>query len=348
MKKTDKIIECVANVSHGTNDNKLKKITDAVRRVQGQKLLDVDSSPSANRTVLTFAGHPEAVSQAAFELIREAASVVDMRTHKGNHPRIGATDVCPLIPIQNCSKKEAIILSTELAQRVGHELNIPVYLYELSAKSGYRSSLPQIRKGGYEGLFKRMLNLNWKPDFGPDGLSEFKEYLLKTGATVIGVRNILVAFNVSLATESVAIARKIAYRLRTIGWPQNLSGEAEKFPSIKYPALRAIGWYSDENYCAQVSFNFLRYKKTSPLEIWEKVKLLAQEYDTTAIGCEVIGLIPEECIVEAGYLAARLNNPQSVYTYDDLIQLGVDYFQFNQVRPFDPKLKILESRLQEL
>lgn len=348
MKKTDKIMECVANISHGSNDSKLKKIIEAVRIVKGQKILDIDSSLSANRTVITFAGEPESVFHAAFELISITSAVVDMRHHKGNHPRIGATDVCPFVPIQNCSKNEAVRLSIELARKVGHDLHIPVYLYELSAKSGYRSTLPQIRRGGYEGLQKKMQNLTWKPDFGPDFISDYKDQILKTGATVIGARNILVAFNISLVTTSVATAKEIAYRLRTVGWPQNLPGKSEKAPAFKYPSLRAIGWYSNDYSCAQVSFNFLRYKKTSPLEIWEKVKSLAEEYDTTATGCEVIGLIPEECILEAGYVAARSENPQTIFTFDDLIQLGVQYFQFNNVRPFDPEQKILEYRLQEL
>lgn len=348
MKKTDKIIECVANVSYGANDNKLKRIIDAVHLVKGQKLLDVDSSLSANRSVFTFAGSPEAVSHAAFELIRTAAVVVDMRYHLGNHPRIGATDVCPLIPLQNCTKKEVVQLSIALARKVGQNLKIPVYLYELSSKSSYRTTLPQIRKGGYEGLQKKMLNLTWKPDFGPDFFSDYKEQILKTGATVIGARNILVAFNISLTTTSIATANRIAYRLRTIGWPQYLSEEAATTFSYKYPALRAMGWYSNDYSCAQVSFNFLKYTKTNPLEIWENVKALAQEYGTAAIGCEVIGLIPEECILEAGNFAARNNDPQTVISFEELIQLGVSHFQFNNVRPFDPQQKILEYRLMEL
>lgn len=349
MAKPDEIIECVANISYGTVDENLNKIKRAVETVSGQKLLDIDSSVSANRSVFTFAGKPESVAEAAFRLIKQTASIVNMNYHRGGHPRIGATDVCPFVALQNYSQKQVIQLSIDFAKRVGNYLNIPVYLYELSARKSYRTALPDIRKGGYEGLPKKMLQAKWQPDFGPNFNAETKSSILKTGATVIGARNILVAFNVSLATSSVSIARKIAYRLRTTGWPESMQQEALQSPSYLLPALRAIGWYSSDYSAAQVSFNFLRYQRTSPLEVWEMVKKLAKEYNTTAIGCEVIGLIPEACILDAGIFALQdKSEVHNNFSKNDLINLGVAHFGFNNIRPFDPLHKILEYRLDEL
>lgn len=348
MGKTDKILECAANVSYGINDKNLKKITDAIHSVENQKLLDIDSSASANRSVLTFAGEPMAVTEAAFQLIKTTSEIVDMRLHKGAHPRLGATDVCPFVPLQGCSKKEAIEWIRLLALKVGNELSIPVYLYELSARKGYRSMLPQIRKGGYESLLQKMAQAKWQPDFGPEYSIEHQDSILRTGATIIGVRNILVAFNISLATHDRDTAKKIAFRLRTIGWPKSREQEAMQTTNYSLPALRAIGWFSEDYGCAQVSFNFLRYKRTTPLEVWELVKELATEYNTSAIGCEVIGLIPEECILEAGYFAAAQSKIKQIHSYEELITLGCEHMQFNRVRPFDPMEKILEYRLEEL
>lgn len=347
MKLSDKIIECVANISLGQQGTALESIKAAIEQVDGQQLLDVDSSPSANRSVLTFAGQPQAVVQAAFEMYKTASELIDMRQHQGSHPRIGAIDVCPLVPLQNISQKEVVQLTYDLAAKVGYMLHIPVYLYEFSAKRSYRCQLPQIRKGGYENLLTKMTKVNWQPDFGPGIDSQFKEHILRCGASILGCRKILVAFNISIDTPSVAIAKKIAYRIRTSGWPEKVAQEATE-TCFEYPALRVIGWYSEDYGCAQVSCNFINHKKTSPLTVWESVKTLALEYGCQAIGCEVIGLIPEICILDAGLFAVRQSQKLSLLQREDFIQSGIEHFNFNKLRPFDPNHKILEYHLKKL
>lgn len=347
MPRIEKIVECVANISHGIQNHKLEEIIETIQEVRDQKLLDVDNSPSANRSVLTFAGQPEQVFEAAFRLFKNATALIDMRSHKGNHPRIGAVDVCPFVPLQKCSKAEIIMMTDDLAKRVANSLHVPVYLYELSAKSSTRRNLPDIRRGGYESLPNKMLKSQWLPDYGPLIQSKYKESILRTGASVIGCRKILVAFNISLDTSSLAIAKRIAYRIRKSGWSEKIQRTQEKTCS-EYPYLRAIGWFSTDYNCAQVSCNFLRYHITSPLTVWEKVKELAKEYGIRAIGCEVIGLIPEHCVLEAGMHASQLKNKPSERELPTIIQMGIDHFCFNAVRPFDPKHKILDYRLKEI
>lgn len=348
MKPLDKIIECVANISLGHQGEALEAIKAAIRQVEGQQLLDVDSSPSANRSVLTFAGEPQAVAEAAFEMYKAASKLIDMRHHQGSHPRIGAVDVCPFVPLQNISKKEAISLANDLAAKVGYLLHIPVYLYEFSSRKSYRCELPQIRKGGYENLSFKMTKANWQPDFGPTIDSEFRDNIFRSGASVIGCRKILVAFNISIDTKSVAIAKKIAYRIRSSGWPEKVARPSPEETCLEYPQLRAIGWYSNDYGCAQVSCNFINHKKTSPLTVWESVKVLAQEYGCSAIGCEVIGLIPEVCLLEAGLFATRQSQQLALLQREDFIHLGIKHLKLNAVRPFDPNQKILEYRLKEL
>lgn len=345
--KQIKIIECVANVSHGYQDEVLAKLTEAIRGVEGQKLLDIDSSPSANRTVFTFAGEMDAVGEAAFELYKMASRYVDMRKHKGNHPRIGSIDVCPFVPLKGYTRNEVINFSQEFAKRVGEELNIPVYLYELSASHGFRCQLPDIRKGEYEGLARKMLKSRWIPDFGPHIQSGLAPDIRRTGATIIGCRRILVAFNISLNTTSKEIARKIAYRIRSSGWPRRAKKERGEL-CLKLPKVRAIGWYSEDYGQAQVSCNILRYKKTSPLTVWEAVKQLAKEYGCEAVGCEVIGLLPEETVLEAGRFAMAERGLKTALPKRQLVKLGVKHFQFNEVRPFDLSHKILEYRYKEI
>lgn len=347
MKRSEKVIECVANISLGHEGTALEAIKSAICKVEGQQLLDVDSSASANRTVLTFAGRPQAVVDAAFEMYKAASELIDMRQHKGNHPRIGAIDVCPLVPLQNMTIMEVVQMTYELGIRVGHLLHIPVYLYEFSAGKSYRCKLPQIRQGGYENLPLKMKQYKWRPDFGPIVNSKFKENIFRSGATIIGCRKILVALNISLDTQSEAIAKKIAYRIRSSGWPPAVVRDAVE-TCMTFSDLRAIGWYSKDYGCAQVSCNFINYKKTSPLTVWETVKTMAQGYGCNAIGCEIIGLIPEMCLLEAGISASGKNQRLSSTERKEFVKLGIDLLRLNAVRPFDPNRKILEYRLKEL
>lgn len=318
------LMECVANFSEGRNATVIAAIARAIQDVPGQQLLHQDISPSANRTVMTFAGRPEAVTEAAFEAIKTAAERIDMAVQTGAHPRIGATDVCPLIPLAQLSIEEAVVYAEALGRRVGTELGIPVYLYEHAAKAGYRRTLPAIRKGQYEGLQYKMQQEGWQPDYGyaPGSIR-----VAHTGATVIGVRDVLVAFNISLDTRDENIAATIARKMRSIGGG--------------LPALRAIGWYMEDFDCAQVSMNLLDYRVTSPLTVWETCKTLAAEYGVQPTGCEVIGLIPEACVTEAGAAALQGDAPVA-----ELVAAGISYLGLDRVKPFVPGAKILEYALQ--
>lgn len=342
------VLECIPNFSHGSQDEGLRKIISSIDNIEGQKLLNVDSNLSANRSVITFAGKPEYVVEAALQAIATAAEVIDMRHQHGVHPRIGATDVCPLVPLHNCSMKEAVYWADILAKRVGKLLNIPVYLYEYSARRSYRLSLPQIRKGGYEQLLHKMSSEKWQPDYGPAFNARNKDSILRTGATVIGARDILVALNISLSTTSKKIASGIAGRLRSSGLPAApKAGNPSKQSPGLFPALRAIGWFIEDFHTVQVSFNFLDYKITSPLRVWEATKKLALESGCEATGCEVIGLIPKQCILEAGIRHAEKKGLDITgQTEKQLILWGIAYLGLDRIKPFDPEEKILEYALE--
>lgn len=334
MNPPQPLLECIPNFSEGSDETVISAITAAIRQVEGQQLLHIDPSPAANRTVFTFAGNPEAVVAAAFEAIKVAAGKIDMRFQKGTHPRLGATDVCPLVPLQGMTMEEAVYWSTVLAQKVGRLLHIPVYLYEYAAKEAYRKTLPDIRKGQYEGLWTKMQVPGWQPDYGPQAEGNWNQTIAKTGATIIGARDILVAFNISLDTRDERIAMDIAKKMRS---------------SSKglLPSLRAIGWYMEDFDCAQVSMNLLDYRITSPLTVWETCKTLASEYGVTPIGCEVVGLIPEACVQEAGKkkLAISHLSDTEYWSEAEIITAGIEYLGLDKVKPFNPAEKILEQVL---
>lgn len=325
----EQILECIPNFSEGANEEKLQQIAAAIRSVEAVFLLDVDPSPAANRTVMTFAGHPGAVVEAAFRAIRAASELIDMRLQRGVHPRIGATDVCPLVPLAGLSLEEANKYALQLAQRVGDELHIPVYLYEYSQSKKFRSALPQIRKGQYEGLSARMQDAQWYPDFGPRTVN------LKTGATVLGVRDILVAFNVSLDTKDVGIATDIARQLRSSGYWQETSAGRIHIPG-KLQKLRAIGWYMEDYEQAQVSFNLLDYRTTDVLDVWLACRDAAAAKGISLVGSELIGLMPESCLIKAG----RFANPDA--SEDVLLMAGVNLMGLDKLKPFLAEEKILE------
>lgn len=324
------ILECVPNFSEGKNETIINAIAEAIKSVPNQRLLHIDPSPSANRTVFTFAGEPEAVITAAFAAIKTAMALIDMRTQSGAHPRLGSTDVCPLVPLQNISIGEAIEWSHVLAQNVAKELPIPIYMYEYSATEKHRKTLPQIRKGQYEGLKDKILLPGWEPDYNA-ALCNNWELIAPHGATIIGARNILVAFNISLNTKDAHIAQSIAQKLRS------LHGGL-------LPATRAIGWYLSDFDCAQVSMNLLDYRITSPLTAWETCKKVAMEFGVRPVGCELVGLIPEACIIEAGAFALGLPT-ENTYPIEEIIIAGIDHLKLNHAKPFLPEVNILEYAL---
>lgn len=333
MSNLQPLLECVPNFSEGQSEDVLDALKQAITAVQGQQLLHIDQSPAANRTVFTFAGEPSAVIEAAYQAIKTAASLIDMRFQKGTHPRLGATDVCPLIPLANMSMEEAVHWANVLGKRVGETLNIPVYLYEYAARENYRRALPDVRKGQYEGLHAKIQLPEWQPDYGPSAQDDWKS-IERTGATIIGARDILVAFNISLNTKDERIATHIAKQMRTSS-------------NGLLPALRAIGWYMEDFECAQVSMNLLDYRITSPLKVWETCQQLAALHGLEPIGCEVIGLIPEACVLEAGMSALAMGNAQSAMESDKLkiIKAGIDYLGLDKVKPFIAEEKILEYAL---
>lgn len=334
-----RVLECVPNFSEGRDEQKIQAIADAIRHTAGASLLHIDISPAANRTVMTFAGEPETVVNAAYNAIQKAAEVIDMRTQDGVHPRIGATDVCPLVPLKGISVEEANVYAHELGERVGRDLQIPVYLYEYSARSDYRRALPDIRKGQYEGFEKKMNTPEWQPDYGP------ATFNAATGATVMGARDVLVAFNISLNTQDVEKANYIADRIRERGYMATVDGVRVKKQGL-LPKLRAIGWYMADFECAQVSMNLLDYRITSPLKVWEACTLLANEIGVTLKGSELIGLMPESCVLEAGSFSFM---EQSLPVPEDeqlLIHEGIAYLKLDKVKPFNPQEKILEYALR--
>ncbi len=334
MINTDKkIIECVPNFSEGRNADIIDKIASSVQSTQNVKLLNVEPDKDYNRTVITFAGEPVCVKEAAFKAISTASELIDMSRQEGEHPRIGATDVCPIIPVANVTKDECVKLSNELGNDVGEKLGIPVYLYEDSARSTERRNLENIRKGEYEGLEQKLKE--WIPDYGP---TEYNDKVRKSGATVIGSRFFLIAYNVNLNTKDVSIANEIAKKVRESGSMVIDKSGKKRVPGIlKY--VKAIGVELNEYNITQVSLNLTNYKETSIHKVFETVKSQAREYGVEATGSEVIGLIPKEALIEAGTFYTG-NNAD-----DNLIEVAIGHLGLSQLNKFKPEKKIIENLL---
>lgn len=341
MAVPEPILECIPNLSEGQNLSLIQQWAEQIQSVPGVHLLHRDSSASANRTVFTFAGRPEAVTLAAFQLIREGARHIDMRRQKGIHPRIGATDVCPLVPLGSLSMDEAIRYSRELGRRVGEELGIPVYLYEHSALQDHRRSLPQIRKGEYEGLNARVGDPKWVPDFGPP-----MEADSRSGATVIGARDLLVAFNISLDTADEGIARRIAARIRESGYRKKTEQGTVRVPGI-FHGLRAIGWFQEDLGKAQVSMNFLDYRRTSPAMVWKACRDLAAEFGVSLLGSELVGLMPRAVLEEAGRAFREEQGLPDRSSEEENLRDGVRFLGLDHWKPFSLQQRVLEFNLMD-
>src|SRR6266540_379685 len=300
-----KLIECVPNFSEGRDQNVVRQITDAIESVDGVSLLDVDPGASTNRTVVTFVGSPDAAVEAAFRGIKKAAELIDMRKHKGAHPRMGATDVCPFIPVSNISWEEAIACANKLGKRVGEELSISVYLYERAAKNPSRSNLSVIRAGEYEGFFEKIKDPVWKPDFGPSIFNE------KSGATVIGARDFLIAYNANLNTKAVRRANSVAFDVRENGRVKtedgtpfgkpvlDASGEPVRIPGM-LKHVKAIGWYVEEYGIAQVSMNLTNIEETPLHAAFDACDQSATKRGLRVTGSEIVGMVPKRSLVDAG------------------------------------------------
>ncbi|MDQ2918744.1 MAG: glutamate formimidoyltransferase [Verrucomicrobiota bacterium] len=345
-----KIIECVPNFSEGRDREIIRQITTAIESVDGVALLNVDPGASTNRTVVTFAGEPQAVLEAAFRGIQKAAELIDMRKHSGAHPRMGATDVCPFIPVSNVSWEEAIECAKELGKRVGEELKIPVYLYEKAASDPTRSNLSIIRAGEYEGFAKKIRQPEWKPDFGPN---EFNE---KSGATVIGAREFLVAYNVNLNTKSARRATSVAFDVRENGRIKTEDGTPrgkpvldEKGEQVRVPGMlkhvKAIGWYVEEYGMAQVSINLTNIDETPLHAAFDACCESASKRGLRVTGSEVVGMLPKKCLIDAGKYFLRKQKCSEGAAEEKLIEIAIRSMGLNEVQPFDPKEKIIEFKM---
>jgi len=347
-----KLIECVPNFSEGVNLDIIKQITDEVESVEGVRLLNVDPGKATNRTVVTFVGEPEPVIEAAFLAIKKAGELIDMSKHKGEHPRMGATDVCPLIPISNISMPETAVYAQKLAKRVGEELAIPVYLYEGAQPDKKRSNLSVIRAGEYEGFFKKINLPEWKPDFGP------AEFDAKRGGTVIGARDFLIAYNVNLNTTSTRRANSIAFDVREAGRvlregdPINgkiindENGKPKSVPgSLKF--VKAIGWYIEEYGIAQISMNLTNIEVTPVHIAFDEVCKKAADRGMRVTGSELVGLIPLKAMLDAGkYFLLKQQRSVGV-SEKELIKIAIKSMGLDELGPFIPEERIIEYLLKD-
>jgi len=336
-----KIVECIPNFSEGKDTKKIKAITEEVRNTAGAYLLDVYSGASTNRTVLTLAGPPEPIKEAVYKIFRKTSELIDMRNHKGTHPRIGALDVCPFIPIEDITMEDCIKITKDLGEKVAKELGIPVYLYGESATDEKRKDLSYIRKGEYEGLKKKLENPEWRPDFGK---AKFNE---KFGATVIGARDFLIAFNINLNTEDKKLASMIAERVRESGRKEiNTNGKKEKIPGT-LKSVQAIGWYIQELGCAQVSTNLMNFQVTPLHRLFEEIKKEANKLGLEVTGSELVGLIPEEAILEPGKFYLKRKRALKKNTKNEIIDAAISYLGLSYECEFDPEEKILEYKIKK-
>lgn len=346
-----KLIECVPNFSEGRDADVIRQITDAIRSVDGVSLLDVDPGATTNRTVVTFVGSPDAAVEAAFRGIQKAAELIDMRKHTGAHPRMGATDVCPFIPVSNVTWEEAIACANSLGKRVGEELKIPVYLYEKAAKDPQRANLAVIRAGEYEGFAKKIKDRQWQPNFGPN---EFNE---KSGATAIGARDFLVAYNVNLNTKAVRRANSVAFDIRENGRVKTDDGTPtgkpvldEKGEAVRVPGMlkncKAIGWYVEEYGIAQVSINLTNIDITPVHAAFDACVESASKRGLRVTGSEIVGMVPKKSLVDAGRHYLRKQNWSEGASEEELIDIAVRSMGLSELKPFDPREKIIELKME--
>lgn len=350
MKK--QLIECVPNFSEGRNLSVIKQIANAIESVPGVRLLDTDPGKATHRTVVTFVGEPGPVVEAAFLAIKTASELIDMRHHKGEHPRMGATDVCPLVPVSNISMEETAQYAHQLAQRVGDELGIPVYMYESAATRPERRNLADIRAGEYEGLPSKLANPEWKPDYGP------ARFNAQAGATVIGARDFLIAYNVNLNTTSERRANSVAFdirekgRIKRIGDPIN--GEIvldEHGEPVREPGLlkdvKAIGWYIEEYGIAQISMNLTNIRST-PLHLaFEACCQSAEQRGLRVTGSELVGLVPKQVLIDAGKYFLHKQRRSLGVSEEEIIKIAVRTLGLDELAPFDPRKKIIEYLLED-
>jgi glutamate formiminotransferase/formiminotetrahydrofolate cyclodeaminase len=346
------LIECVPNFSEGRDMNIINQITEQIKTVEGVKLLDVDPGYATNRTVVTFVGEPESVIEAAFRAIKKASEIIDMTKHHGEHPRFGATDVCPLVPVSNISMDEVVKYARKLAKRVGEELKYPVYCYEFAAFEEKRRNLANVRSGEYEGLEKKLQKKEWKPDFGP------AKFVPQTGATAIGARNFLVAYNINLNTTSTRRANAIAFDVREAGRVKregnpitgkiikDENGEPVRIPGT-LKKVKAIGWYIKEYGIAQISMNLTDISVTPVHIAFDEVVEKARLRGIRVTGSELVGLIPKQAMIDAGKYYLRKQQRSLGIPEEEIIKIAVKSLGLDDLKPFNPKEKIIEYLLED-
>ena len=349
------LIECVPNISEGRDMNIINQVTAEIEKVEGVKLLDVDPGQTTNRTVITFVGEPEQACEAAFRVVQKAAELIDMRNHHGAHPRQGATDVCPLIPVSNITMEEVVEYAHKLGKRLGEELNIPIYCYENAAFQPKRRNLAYCRTGEYESLASRLGSEEWKPDFGPN---EWNDHVAQTGATQVGARDFLVAINYNLNTTSTRRANAVAFDVREKGRLQREGGKPsgkilkdEKGNPIMIPGTlkgtKAIGWFIEDYGIAQVSMNITSIKVAPVHLCFDEVCRCAANRGLRVTGCEIVGLIPKSVLIDAGkYYLAKQQRSLGV-SEDEIMKVAVKSMGLDDLKPFDPKEKVIEFLIED-
>jgi len=350
-----RIIECVPNFSEGNNLSIINQIAETIRSAEGVKLLGVEPGKATNRTVMTFVGPPEEVCEAAFRAVRKAAEVIDMRKHHGEHPRFGATDVLPLVPVTGITMEETVEYAKKLGKRIGDELGIPVYCYEYAATEEKRKDLAHCRSGEYEGLCRKLTDPLWKPDFGP---AEFNSQVAKTGATALSARNFLVAYNVNLNTTSTRLANSIAFDIREKGRVKREgdpitgkpltdgNGNLVYEPGL-FKGVKGIGWYIEEYGIAQLSFNITDITVTSMHEVFEAACRRAAVRGIRVTGSELIGVIPLQAMLDAGKYFLHRQKRSAGISDEEILKIAIRSMGLDELAPFDPKKKIIEYLIEE-
>ena len=349
------LIECVPNISEGRDMNIINQVTAEIEKVDGVKLLDVDPGATTNRTVITFVGEPEKACEAAFRVVKKAAELIDMRQHHGAHPRQGATDVCPLIPVSNISMEEVVEYAHKLGKRLGEELDIPIYCYESAAFIPERKNLAYCRTGEYESLSTRLGTDQWKPDFGPNA---WNDHVAQTGATQVGARDFLVAINYNLNTTSTRRANAIAFDVREKGRPQREGGKLTGKPlkdengkPLMIPGTlkgtKAIGWYIEDYGIAQVSMNITSIKVAPVHKCFDEVCRCAANRGVRVTGCEIVGLIPKSVLIDAGkYYLAKMHRSLGV-SEAEIMKVAIKSMGLDDLKPFDPQEKVIEFLIED-
>lgn len=341
-----KIVECVPNFSEGRDKKVIEAIVSAIEK-GGAQVLDVDMGFATNRTVVTMAGELEAVEESAFLGIKTACELIDMRRHKGEHPRVGACDVCPFVPIEGVTMQDCIEMARRVGKRVGEELKVPVFLYAEAATAPERRKLEWIREGEYEGLGKRLLEPNFKPDFGPQEMNE------KSGACIIGAREFLIAYNINLNTKQKVLASRIAVKLREAG---GIARDPDQEPLVGpdglpikvrglFQDLKAVGWFIEEYGIAQVSINVTNYRKTPLHLIYEETKRIANDMGVEVTGSEIVGLVPKEALLSSARFYLRRQGVSGAMPENELIHIAIKSLGLNDAKPFDAFAKVIEYRL---